>query len=107
MGAAPGICYLAGGSVADAGRAIKIMVGDANGMICDGAGCSCAVKVSISVQTMLKAVNMALQGITIPATNGVVSESVDDTIRDLGRLTSEVMAATDSVILKIMQAKKH
>lgn len=107
MGAATGICYLAGGSVADAGRAIKIMVGDANGMICDGAGCSCAVKVSTSVQTMLKAVNMALQGITIPATNGVVSESVDDTIRDLGRLTSEGMAVTDSVILKIMQAKKH
>lgn len=107
MGAATGICYLQGGSVANAGRAIKIMIGDANGIICDGAGCSCAVKVSTSVQTMLKAVNMALQGITIPATNGVVSESVDDTIRDLGRLTSEGMAATDSVILKIMQAKQH
>lgn len=48
---------------------------------------------------------MALQGITIPATNGVVSASVDETIRGLGRLTSEGMAGTDSIILKIMRAK--
>ncbi len=105
MGAATGICYLTGGTVEDAARAIKIMIGDANGLICDGAGCSCAVKVSTAVQTMLKAVDMALQGITVPATNGVVSESVDETIRGLGRLTSEGMAGTDSIILKIMRAK--
>ena len=107
MGAATGICYLAGGTVEDAARAIKIMIGDANGLICDGAGCSCAVKVSTAVQTMLKAVDMALQGITVPATNGVVSESVDETIRGLGKLTSEGMAATDSIILKIMRAKNN
>ncbi|MGM9892364.1 L-cysteine desulfidase family protein [Limosilactobacillus sp.] len=105
MGAATGLCYLAGGTVEDAGRAIKIMIGDANGMVCDGAGCSCALKVSTAVQTMLKAVDLALQKITVPATNGVVSESVDKTIRDLGRLTSEGMSDTDSVILKIMRAK--
>lgn len=107
MGAATGICYLLGGTVEDAGRAIKNMIGDASGMICDGAGCSCAIKVATSIQTMFKAVNLAMQGITIPGTNGVVSDSVDETIRGLGKLTTDGLAASDPVILKIMMAKKN
>lgn len=107
MGAATGICYLLGGSTEDAGRAIKNMIGDANGMICDGAGCSCAIKVATSIQTMFKAVNLAMQGITVPGTNGVVSDSVDETIRGLGKLTTNGLAASDPVILKIMMDKKN
>lgn len=106
MGAAAGICYLLGGSDEAASRAIKNMIGDADGMICDGAGCSCAIKVATSIQTMFKAVNLAMQGITVPSTNGVVSDSVDETIRGLGKLTSNGLAASDPVILKIMMAKK-
>lgn len=107
MGAATGICYLLGGTVEDAGRAIKNMIGDASGIICDGAGCSCAIKVATSIQTMLKAVNLAMQGVTIPGTNGVVSDSVDETIRGLGKLTTNGLAASDPVILQIMMAKKN
>ena len=106
MGAATGICYLLGGNIDDASRAIKNMVGDASGMICDGAGCSCAIKVATSIQTMFKAVNLAMQGVTIPGTNGVVSDSVDETIRSLGKLTRNGLAASDSVILKIMMDKQ-
>lgn len=106
MGAATGICYLLGGNIDDASRAIKNMVGDASGMICDGAGCSCAIKVATSIQTMFKAVNLAMQGVTIPGTNGVVSDSVDETIRSLGKLTRNGLAASDSVILKIMMNKQ-
>lgn len=107
MGAATGICYLLGGSMADAGRAIKNMIGDASGMICDGAGCSCAIKVATSIQTMFKAVNLAMQGITIPGTNGIVSDSVDETIRGLGKLTRNGLTASDPVILRIMMDKKN
>lgn len=105
MGAATGLSYLLGGDVSTAGRAIKNMIGDALGMICDGAGCSCAMKVATSVQTMLKAVRLATQGITIPGTNGVVCDSVDNTIRNLGELTMDGLTASDPVILKIMMAK--
>lgn len=106
MGAATGISYLLGGNVDMAGRAIKNMIGDALGMVCDGAGCSCAIKVATSVQTMFKAVNLAMQGITIPGTNGMVCDSVDRTIRNLGELTMDGLAASDPVILKIMMSKK-
>lgn len=105
MGAATGICYLYNGRVEDASRAIKNMIGDATGMICDGAGCSCAIKVATSIQTMFKAVNLALQGITIPGTNGVVCNCVDNTIRYLGKLTCKGITASDPVILKLMMNK--
>ena len=81
------------------------MFGDALGMICDGAACCCAMMVASSVQTMLKAVRLATQGITIPGTNGVVCDSVDNTIRNLGELTMDGLTASDPVILKIMMAK--
>lgn len=105
MGAATGICYLFGGTEDDAARAIKNMIGDATGMICDGAGCSCAIKVATSIQTMFKAVNLALQGITIPGTNGVVCNNVDNTIRYLGKLTCRGITASDPVILNLMMDK--
>lgn len=107
MGAATGICYLLDSGVEAASRAIKNMIGDATGMVCDGAGCSCAIKVATSVQTMFKAVNLAIQGVTIPGTNGLVSNSVDATIRGLGKLTRSGLAASDPVILKIMMGKEE
>lgn len=107
MGAATGIAYLLSDDIEVAGRAIKNMIGDAAGMVCDGAGCSCAIKVATSVQTMFKAVNLALQGVTIPGTNGLVSNSVDETIRGLGELTRSGLAASDPVILKIMMGKEE
>lgn len=105
MGAAAGICYLLGYSAADAGRAIKTMIGDATGMICDGAGCSCALKVATAVSDALRAVQLAHQGITVPSTNGVVSTDVDATIRNLGQLTQEGIVKADPAILKVMLNK--
>lgn len=64
------------------------------------------IKVATSIQTMFKAVNLAMQGVTIPGTNGVVSDSVDETIRGLGKLTRNGLAASDSVILRIMMDKQ-
>lgn len=102
MGAAAGITYLLSGQAQEAGNSIKNMIGDATGMVCTGAGCSCAIKVTTSVQTMLKAVELAMQGVVVPAGNGIVAKSVDETIRHLGKLTSQGLAVADKTILQIM-----
>lgn len=106
MGAAAGLCYLMGDSLDTAGRAIKSMVGDATGMICDGAGCSCSLKVTTAISGMLRAVKLAQNGITVPASNGIVSEGVDETIRNLGQLTKKGIVKSDPAILNIMVNKR-
>ncbi|MBL3717034.1 serine dehydratase subunit alpha family protein [Lactococcus garvieae] len=105
MGAAAALIYLESEDEIKAEMAIKNMIGDAVGMICDGAGFSCAIKVVSSVSSMYRAVRLAQAGIVIPATNGIVSENVDDCIRDLGRYVSEGMQTSDPVILDIMMNK--
>lgn len=106
MGAAAGLIYLESEDEEKAEMAIKNMIGDAVGMICDGAGFSCALKVVSSVSSMYRAVQLAQSGVVIPATNGIVSGEVDDCIRDLGLYVSSGMQNSDPVILDIMMHKK-
>lgn len=105
MGAAVAIVYLMGHDYDVAARAVQNMAGDADGMICDGAGCSCAMKVASSVSSMHRCVNLAMQGTVIPSSNGMVCPDVDETIRGIGKLGTTGMRATDKTILEIMLAK--
>ncbi|MGX7059575.1 serine dehydratase subunit alpha family protein [Vagococcus humatus] len=105
MGAAAGIVYLLDGEYTQAEIAIKNMVGDAPGMICDGAGCSCAMKVGTSVSSMYRSVNLAMQDIAIPCSNGLICDSFEETIHALGRLATDGLKQTDAVILDIMMNK--
>lgn len=105
MGAACGVTYLMGRDLEVAATAINNMVGDAPGMVCDGAGASCAMKVATSVSSMARALTLALQGIAIPASNGLVCDSVDATLRGLGRMVTSGMRQTDEAVLAVMMAK--
>lgn len=105
MGSAAGISYLLTKDYDTAAAAINNMAGDAPGMVCDGAGCACAMKVATAVSSMYRAVNLALQGIQIPASNGLVCQDVNDTIKGIGRLATEGLKVTDQTILSIMVNK--
>lgn len=105
MGSAAAIVYLMNEDREKAESAIKNMAGDAPGMVCDGAGCSCAMKVATAVSSMYRSVNLALQGITIPPSNGLVCSCVDKTFHGIGELATEGMKLTDPVILDVMMAK--
>ncbi|WP_334330415.1 L-cysteine desulfidase family protein [Companilactobacillus sp. HBUAS59699] len=102
MGAAVGSIYLLTGDYQQAVSVIKNMIGDAAGMVCDGAGCSCAMKVATSTSSMCRAIELATQGIEIPATNGLIQEDIDLTIRGLGQLVTNGFGSTDSEILNVM-----
>lgn len=105
MGSAAAIIYLMNEDREKAEDAIKNMAGDAPGMICDGAGCSCAMKVATAVSSMYRCVNLALQGIVIPKSNGMVCGCVDETLHGIGDLATNGMKLTDPVILKVMMDK--
>lgn len=105
MGAAAGVVYLMNRNYDTACMAIKNMAGDSVGMVCDGAGCSCAMKVASSVSSMYRSTKLALKGIVIPASNGLVCDDIDATIRGIGKLGTEGLKGTDPVVLDIMMQK--
>ena len=45
---------------------------------------------------------LALEGITIPTGDGIVEESADQTIRNMGFVTNPGMSQTDDAIIEVM-----
>ena len=105
MGSAAGMSWLLRGGYDAVSMAICSMIGDVAGMICDGASNSCAMKVSTSATAAYKSVLMALDNSRVTGNEGIVEDSVDDSIANLCALASESMLHTDRQILQIMVNK--
>ncbi|ABZ75439.1 protein of unknown function DUF1063 [Shewanella halifaxensis HAW-EB4] len=105
MGAAAGITYLLDGELEQISAAICSMIGDVSGIICDGAKASCAMKVSSSAGSAVKSALMAIDGIRVTGTEGIVADDVDQTICNLATLANGAMTQTDVQILEIMLHK--
>ena len=104
-GASCGIVMLLGGALPQISNAVKNMVGNVAGMICDGAKTSCALKVASSVSAAIQAAFMGMGEIAVSGKDGIVAADLEKSIQNLGRLASEGMAETDRVILDIMVNK--
>ena len=105
-GASCGITYLMGGSKTQISYAIKNMIGNLTGMLCDGAKPSCAMKVSSGVSTAMLSALMAMENKVVTAVEGIIDEDVDQSIRNLTSVGSVGMEATDRLVLDIMTGKK-
>lgn len=106
-GASCGLTYLLGGSRAQTGYAIKNMVGNITGMLCDGAKPSCSLKVSSGVSTAMLSALLAMEGSVVTSNEGVVDDDIDRTVDNLTNIGKEGMSATDKLVLDIMTSKKH
>ena len=104
-GAACGITYLLGGELNEVSYAIKNMAGGITGMICDGAKQGCALKVSSGASTAVYTALLAIEGISIKETDGIIDKDVDKTVRNIGLLASKGMLETDRLILETMISK--
>ncbi len=105
-GATAGVAYLLGGDNVHIAGAIKNLIVDLAGVICDGAKSSCALKLATAGGTAVQAALFALQGVTVRPEDGIVGDTPEGTMRNIGTLTTEGMIATDKTILNIMLAKK-
>jgi L-cysteine desulfidase len=72
-------------------------------MICDGAKVGCALKLSTAASTAVQSALLAINNKIVPSKNGIVAETAEDTIKNLGTLSVEGMTITDNVILQVMQ----
>lgn len=104
-GASCGIVYLRGGGYDEVCSAIKNMIGNITGMVCDGAKVGCALKVASGVACSLQSAVLALEGRCISPNDGIIEEDIEKTISNLGRIGSIGMRSTDEMILDIMTCK--
>ena len=104
-GAACGLVYLRGGDYEQICAAIKNMIGNITGMVCDGAKVGCAMKVASGVSSALQSAVLAREGICISEYDGIIEKDIEKTIMNLGRIGSVGMQHTDNMILDIMVCK--
>ena len=105
-GSAAGITYLMGGNYEEITYAIKNMIANISGMICDGAKPGCALKVTSGVATAIFSAYLAMQHSFADSTEGIEEDDIDRTIHNLTRIGHDGMQVTDDLILDIMTHKK-
>ncbi|MGL5439923.1 MAG: serine dehydratase subunit alpha family protein [Filifactoraceae bacterium] len=105
IGSSCGITYLLGGSVDQVGYAVKNMIGDVAGMVCDGAKTGCSLKASSCTYAAIRSALMAMDDNCVSAKDGIVAESVEQSIKNLSRLANEGMENADAIMLDIMLNK--
>ena len=104
-GSSCGITYLMGGGYEEVAMAVKNMIANLTGMICDGAKPSCALKLASGVSTAVLSAMMAMEHRCVSKLEGIIDEDVDLSIRNLTTIGREGMNETDALILNIMTNK--
>jgi L-cysteine desulfidase len=104
-GATAGVTYLMGGTKHHIAGAIKNLTEDLAGVICDGAKGGCALKLATAAGTAVQAALFSLQGVNVSFTDGIIGRSPEDTMKNIGTLTTKGMIDTDRTILNIMLEK--
>ena len=104
-GSSCGITYLMGGGFDEVAMAVKNMIANLTGMICDGAKPSCALKLASGVSTAVLSAMMAMEHRCVSKLEGIIDEDVDHSIRNFTTIGREGMNETDALILNIMTNK--
>lgn len=105
IGSSCGITYLMGGDYERICYAVKNMIANLTGMICDGAKPACSLKITSGVSTALLSALLAMEGKCVTSTEGIVDDCVDKSIHNLTSIGADAMCKTDDMVLNIMTSK--
>ncbi|PHS33835.1 MAG: hypothetical protein COA82_08050 [Alkaliphilus sp.] len=102
-GASAAITWLKNGSKEQIEGAINNMIANVSGMICDGAKDGCALKLATAASTSVYSSILALNGSIVQPRNGIIGNTVEESIKNLGLISEKGMKITDHVILDLMK----
>ena len=102
IGATSGISWLMSGDIRQIEGAIENMVANLSGMICDGAKAGCALKLASAASAAVQSAIIAKQECYVPPMNGIVGSRVEQSIRNLGKVSDKGMSVTDRVIINVI-----
>ncbi|MBO5666204.1 MAG: serine dehydratase subunit alpha family protein, partial [Firmicutes bacterium] len=100
-----GMIYLMGGGEREMLQAMKSVLGDVAGLMCDGAKAGCAIKVGSCIHSAMMAAALAMDHRGIQGTDGIVGETEQDMIDNFVRVSKEGMSKMDRVVLEIILNK--
>ena len=101
-GCGAAITYLSGGGYEEIARTIVNTVANVGGIVCDGAKASCAAKIASAVDAAILGHCLSMEGLSFQPGEGIIQETLDDTIKSVGYIGRVGMKETDLDILKIM-----
>lgn len=104
-GAGAGICYLHGGKAEQVSCTVVNALAINSGVICDGAKSSCAAKIASAVEAGILGFEMSRKGSHFCGGDGILDESVEHTIENVGDIARVGMRGTDEEIIKLMIKK--
>jgi len=105
IGSSVGITYLMGGDYSRICASVKNMIANLTGMICDGAKPACSLKITSGVSTAVLSALLSMEGKCVSSQEGIVDDSVDQSIRNLTAIGANGMGPTDEMVLHIMTSK--
>ncbi len=105
-GATAAITWMMGGDRSTIEAAMKNIIANLTGMICDGGKVGCALKLSTAAAAAVESSLLAQRGIVVPDTNGIIGNTVEQTVKNLGQVSDPGMVVTDKVIMDVMLAKE-
>ena len=100
VGVGAGTVLMLGGNFEQAQETIKNIVGSIGGGVCDGAKLGCALKLSSAIGIAIESAYLAMDGVSIPAGDGIVCATADETLQMLGRIARFGMIETDIIMCK-------
>lgn len=105
-GAAAATAYLLGGGYEEAENAINTVIGSIGGVLCDGAKESCALKVSFAAECGVLSGSMAVSKNGIHTGSGIITDNIDENIRNIGLINNLGMKEADNIMLGILSTQK-
>ncbi len=106
-GIAAAMTFMLGGTLEQTKTAIQNMIPNIFGVVCDGARTACALKLTSSIGVAIECAYLALDNISVPANQGVVGKTADETLLFLGKIAKEGMVEVDNVLCKALYGRNH
>lgn len=101
-GAGAGIAYLQGADLDGISHTVANAIATTGGIVCDGAKASCASKIATAVEAGILGYNMHIRNQNFQPDDGLVGDTPEETIANIGRLGKQGMKSTNEEIIKIM-----
>ena len=107
IGAGVGVCagmtYMLDGTNEQMKGACNNLLANLTGMICDGAKDNCSLKLSVCASEAVVSSYLALNGVIVRNKVGIVSDSVENTIKNVGILCNQGFKYSDDVLLELIK----
>ena len=82
---------------------MKNVFGNVAGMLCDGAKDGCALKLATAAHFSVASALFASKGTIIKAGDGIIAQSLEETIHNLGRVSREGLYPADMAMINVMK----